>query len=65
MNRDSYFDQLEVKVIEVPKQELEVPKKVTRLPDTEQDVILVCYENGKKVSEEVVKVARTNIEYSE
>ena len=65
MNRDSYFDQLEVKVIEVPKQELEVPKKVTRLPDTEQDVILVCYENGKKVSEEVVKVAKTNIEYSE
>jgi hypothetical protein len=63
MNRDDYFDQLEVKVIEVPKQELVVPKKVTRLPDTEQDVILVCYENGKKVSEEVVKVARTNIEY--
>jgi hypothetical protein len=62
MNRDNYFDQLEVKKIEIPGPKM-AKKRPIRLPDTLIDVILTTYVKGKIVSEEVVKVAKTNIRY--
>ena len=62
MNRDSYFDSLDV--VKIPNPD-PTSIRLTRLPDTHQEVTVISYENGKIVENKIVKVARTNIEYSE
>lgn len=62
MNKDSYFDSLQV--VKIPNPD-PTSIKLIRLPDTLQEVTVTSYENGKIVLEEIVKVAKINIEYSE
>ena len=62
MNRDSYFDSLEV--VKIPNPD-PTSIKLSRLPDTYNEAILTYYEKGHIITKKIVKVAKTNIEYSE
>ena len=62
MNRDSYFDNLQV--VKIPNPD-PTSIRLTRLPDTYQEAILTYYEKGQVIFKKIVQVAKTNIKHSE